>query len=112
MFTCDFVTGFLGTFGALVALARRAREGGPYRVQVSLCRSAMLLQRQGLLQGFGAAPGSLGAAELEALAVCDNGTVNGDLKTLGPVLRMSETPCAWPGTTPTLGSGKPEWLLR
>lgn len=112
VFTCDFLTGFLGTFGALIALARRAREGGSYRVQVSLCQSAMLLQRQGLLDDFSNAPGSLIPAEFEALSVCDDNTVYGDLKTLGPVLRMSETSCAWLGTTPELGSSKPEWLPR
>lgn len=112
VFTCDFLTGFLATFGALIALARRAREGGTYRVQVSLCQSAMLLQRQGLLDDFANAPGGLTPAEFDALAVRSDGTVYGDLKTLGPVLRMSETPCAWFGTTPELGSGEPVWLPR
>ncbi|WP_222105854.1 CoA transferase [Paraburkholderia sp. BCC1886] len=112
VFTCDFLTGFLATFGAMVALARRAREGGSYRVQVSLCQSAMLLQRQGLLDDFRDAPGRLTPAEFDALAVCDDDTVYGDLKTLGPVLQMSETPCAWSGTTPELGSGKAEWQRR
>jgi crotonobetainyl-CoA:carnitine CoA-transferase CaiB-like acyl-CoA transferase len=112
VFMCDFLTGFLATFGAMVALARRAKEGGSYRVNVSLCQSAMLLQRQGLRAGFEEAPGKLTPAEFEALAVCDDGTVYGDLKTLGPVLGMSETPCKWFGTTPELGSGEPGWLPR
>lgn len=55
---------------------------------------------------------SLTTTEFEALAVCDDNTVYGDLKTLGPVLRMSETPCMWLGTAPELGSSKPEWLPR
>jgi AcrR family transcriptional regulator len=99
-----------GLFRTLIALARRAREGGSYRVQVSLCQSAMLLQRQGLLDDFSNAPGSLIAEEFEALSICDDNTVYGDLETLGPVLRMSETSCAWLGTTPELGSSKPGWL--
>lgn len=112
VFMCDFLTGFLGTFGALVALARRAREGGSYRVQVSLCQSAMLLQRQGLMDRFDHAPGHLTDAEFEALAVCDDGTCYGDLKSLGPVLKMSETPPQWFRTTPQLGSDRAEWLAR
>ena len=32
----DHATGYLAAFGALVALARRAREGGSYLVRVSL----------------------------------------------------------------------------
>lgn len=112
VFVCDFLTGFLGTFGAMIALARRAREGGSYRVQVSLCQSAMLIQRQGLIDNFENAPGKLSSAEFELYAVCDDNTVYGELKSLGPVIRMSETPARWSKTTPELGSCKPEWLPR
>ncbi|MFF7710794.1 CoA transferase [Pseudomonas sp. NPDC007930] len=112
VFMCDFLTGFLATFGAMLALARRAKEGGSYRVQVSLCQSAMFLQRQGLVEGFSGLPGRLTAEEFERLAVRSDNTCYGDLKTLGPVLKMSETPCAWFGTTPALGSSEPGWLAR
>ncbi len=112
VFMCDFLTGFLGAFGAMLALARRAREGGSYRVQVSLCQSAMLLQREGLVRDFEAAPGRLTAEEFEALSVRVDGTCYGDLKTLAPVLRMSQTPCRWLRATPRLGSDRPEWLPR
>lgn len=112
VFMCDFLTGFLATYGAMLALARRAREGGSYRVEVSLCQTAMLLLRQGLIDNFDDAPGRLTPAEFEALAVYDDNTVYGDLKTLGPVLWMSETPCRWSRTTPQLGSDRPEWLCR
>lgn len=109
VFMCDFITGFLGAYGAMLALARRAREGGSYRVQVSLCQSAMLLQREGLVADFADASGHLSPEEFEALSVRVDGTSYGDLKTLGPVLRMSETPCGWPRPTPRLGSDRPEW---
>lgn len=112
VFMCDFLTGFLATFGAMVALARRAREGGSYRVQVSLCQSAMFLQRQGLSEYFHTAPNRLSQEDFEKLAVLANGTVYGDLKTLGPVLKMSETPCIWSGTSPPLGSSNAVWLQR
>lgn len=109
---CDFLTGFLGTFGALVALARRAREGGSYRVQVSLCQAAMLFQRQGLIDSFHDAPGYLTPDEFDAVSVQVDNTCYGDLKTLGPVLRMSDTPCRWSRPTPRLGSDTAEWLAR
>ncbi|MFN3399038.1 MAG: CoA transferase [Ferrovibrio sp.] len=109
---CDFLTGFLGTFGAMVALARRAREGGSYRVQVSLCQAAMLFQRQGLIDNFHDAPGQLTPEEFEAASVRVDKTCYGDLKTLGPVLRMSHTPCRWSRPTPRLGSDSAEWLAR
>src|ERR1700736_3278112 len=34
----DYCTGYLMAFGAMVALARRAREGGSWRVRISLAR--------------------------------------------------------------------------
>jgi crotonobetainyl-CoA:carnitine CoA-transferase CaiB-like acyl-CoA transferase len=37
---CDYVAGWLATCGVLSALLRRAREGGSYRVVVSLSRTA------------------------------------------------------------------------
>lgn len=112
VYLCDFLTGFLAGFGAMLALARRAREGGTYRVRVSLSQSAMLLQRQGLITGFEDAPGRLRPDEFDRYAVTDDGTGYGDLKSLGPVVRMSETPPRWAGTTPRLGSARPAWIPR
>lgn len=112
VYLCDFLTGFMASFGAMVALRRRATEGGSYRVEVSLAGAAMLLQRQGLITGFTDAPGQLTPEEFERYAVLDEGTVYGDLKSLGPVIGMSETPPAWQRTTPALGSSRPEWLAR
>ncbi|MEN2416557.1 CoA transferase [Streptomyces rimosus] len=112
VFLCDFLTGYLGSFGAMLALARRAREGGTYRVQVSLCQSAMLVQRQGLISGFEDAAGRLDPEEFERYAVADDATAYGDLKSLGPVIRMSGTPPHWSRTTPRLGSSRPEWIPR
>ncbi|WP_028311787.1 CoA transferase [Derxia gummosa] len=112
VFMCDFLTGFLGSYGAMLALARRAREGGSYRVQVSLCQTAMLLLRQGLIDDFADAPGALAPEEFAAYALRDDGSCYGDLLSLGPVLRMSRTPPRWAGTTPALGSGSASWLPR
>jgi crotonobetainyl-CoA:carnitine CoA-transferase CaiB-like acyl-CoA transferase len=108
---CDYITGYLAAYGAMLALARRAREGGGYRVAASLCKSAMLVQRQGLLDDFGQAPERLDAYEIDAQAVTAD-TCDGTLRTLGPALRMSETPCRWDRPTPKLGGDVPEWLPR
>ena len=43
----DFLTGFLAAAGGMVALQRRAVEGGSYHVRVSLARTGMYLQRFG-----------------------------------------------------------------
>ncbi len=108
---CDYVTGYLAAYGTMLALGRRAREGGSYHVQVSLCQSAMFYQRQGLVDGFDDAPEQLTNEELDALYVQEDSTY-GDLLTLGPVLRMSETPCRWALPTPRLGGDEAAWLKR
>ena len=108
---CDYLTGYLAAYGTMLALARRAREGGSYHVQASLCQSAMFYQRQGLLDHFDEAPEQLTDAELAPLYVRED-SAYGDLLTLGPVLRLSETPCRWALPTPKLGGDRPEWLAR
>ncbi len=108
---CDYLTGYLAAFGAMLALARRAREGGSYHVQASLCQSAMFYQRQRLASSFNDAPEQLTEVELESLYVREDSSY-GDLLTLGPVLRMSETPCRWALPTPKFGGDRPEWLAR
>jgi len=108
---CDYNTGYLAAYGVMLALARRAREGGTWAVRASLCQSAMFIQRRGLLDRFDDAPGELTQAERDALYVSAD-TGYGALKTLGPVLKMSETQPHWARPTPRLGSDAPEWLPR
>jgi crotonobetainyl-CoA:carnitine CoA-transferase CaiB-like acyl-CoA transferase len=108
---CDYTTGYLAAYGVMVALARRAREGGSWSVRASLCQSGMFIRRQGLLGEFSDAPGRMPDSELEHCYVASD-TSYGALKTLGPVLRMSETQPRWARVTPRLGSSAPEWLPR
>jgi crotonobetainyl-CoA:carnitine CoA-transferase CaiB-like acyl-CoA transferase len=108
---CDYNTGYLAAYGVMLALARRAREGGTWAVRASLCQSAMFIQRRGLLDRFDDAPGELTQAERDALYVSAD-TCYGALKTLGPVLKMSEAQPYWARPTPGLGSDAPEWLPR
>lgn len=108
---CDYTTGYLGALGVMLALARRAQEGGSYKVQVSLCGSAMFTQRQGLLDSFSAAPEKLSPAQLAQQEVTAD-TYLGRLKTLGPALRMSETSPFWARPTPKLGADHACWLER
>jgi crotonobetainyl-CoA:carnitine CoA-transferase CaiB-like acyl-CoA transferase len=108
---CDYNTGYLGAYGVLLALARRAREGGSYSVNVSLCQTAFYIQRQGTLDSFGDAPARLSPSELEHRYVTAD-TSYGTLRTLGPVLDMSETPPFWARPTPRFGGDRPEWPPR
>lgn len=105
---CDYTTGYLGAYGVLLALARRAREGGSYHVRVSLCQSGMFIYRQGKT-GPVAAGLELPAAELDALRV-ESATSHGPLRHLGPVLSLSETPPHWARPTPKLGGDTAGWV--
>ena len=105
---CDYTTGYNGALGVLLALARRAREGGSYHVRVSLCRSGMYIYKQGHVD-YAEADMGLTDAELDSIMIESKGS-HGALKHLGPVLRMSETKPHWDKPSPTLGSSKPEWL--
>lgn len=105
---CDYLTGYLGAYGILLALARRAREGGSYHVNVSLCQSAMLLNRQGRVayasENMGLTPDEARALQIESE------TPYGSLRHLAPVLRFSQTHPSWNRPSPKLGGDEPVWL--
>ena len=105
---CDYTTGYNGAYGVLLALARRAREGGSYHVRVSLCRSGMYIYKQGHVKYSDPNMG-LSEAELDTIMIESNGG-HGALRHLGPVLKMSETKPYWDKPSPVLGANKPEWL--
>ncbi len=105
---CDYTTGYLGAYGVLLALARRAREGGSYHVRVSLCQSGMFIYRQGKTE-FDQPDMDLSEAELDGLRI-DSKPAYGPLRHLGPVLHLSETQPHWSRPTPVLGGDLPEWL--
>ena len=104
---CDYTTGYLAAYGILLALARRAREGGSYHVRASLCQSGMFIYRQGQVEfpGFDA---GLTQDELKAFRI-ESQTENGSLRHLGPSLQLSETPGHWTRPTPVLGGDTPVW---
>ena len=103
----DYITGYLGAYGALLALARRAKEGGSYHVRVSLCQTAMMIYRNGKVQD-GLAPEELSLREIEDLSILSR-THLGEAKHLAPVINLSETPPFWKMPTPKLGGNKAEW---
>ena len=103
----DYITGYLGAYGALFALARRAKEGGSYHVRVSLCQTAMMIYRNGKIQN-GLAPDELSLREID-LSIFSR-THLGEAKHLAPVLNFIETSPFWEMPTPKLGGDKAEWL--
>lgn len=104
---CDYTTGYLAAFGILLALARRAREGGSYHVRASLCQSGMFIYRQGKTAPD-AKISELTGEELAALRM-QSETEHGPIRHLAPILHLSQTPPFWACPTPLLGGDKPVW---
>ncbi|MDC1120644.1 CoA transferase [Alphaproteobacteria bacterium] len=104
----DYITGYLGAYGALLALARRAKEGGSYHVKVSLCQTAMMIYRNGKIED-GSIPEELSPDEIAALT-CETNTHLGLAKHLSPILQLSETSPFWALPTPKLNANAAEWL--
>ena len=104
----DYITGYLGAYGVLLALARRASEGGSYHVRVSLCQTAMMIYRQGKIANL---PDNLSLSVDEIARLSQQSTCHlGHIRHLAPVLQLSETAPRWTLPTPKLGSDKPAWL--
>ncbi len=100
-------------FGALVALARRVREGGSWLVRISLAQTGRWLVGRGQVPGaeLKDVPKEFTAAELERWSTSSDTPV-GRLHHLGPVLRLSETPPRWARPSVPLGDNEPVWSER
>ncbi|MCG8587730.1 MAG: CoA transferase [Proteobacteria bacterium] len=116
---CDYTTGYLAALGALVALVRRAREGGSYHVRASLCQTAMWIERHGCDALAPSRPVSVELGDPPALDPTaiepwriQSETPYGRLTHLGPVLRLSETPTRWARPSVPLGTHPAEWPPR
>jgi crotonobetainyl-CoA:carnitine CoA-transferase CaiB-like acyl-CoA transferase len=103
----DYTTGYLAAYGVLLALAKRARDGGSYHVRVSLCQSGMFIYRQGKVAYEGPNM-DLSTAELDGLRQ-ESSPKAGPLRHLAPVLKLSETQPHWSRPTPALGGDRPVW---
>ena len=109
----DYLTGYLMAFGAMVALARRAREGGSWLVRISLAQTGRWLVGRGEVPAadLGDVPKDFTAAEIERWSTTSE-TPMGRLHHLGPVLRLSETPPRWARPSVPLGYNEPAWPPR
>src|SRR5262249_10972677 len=106
----DFLTGYLMAFGAAVALARRAQEGGSWLVRISLAQVGRWLMERGQIAGSDLknVEKEFTPAEIERWSMISNTPV-GRLRHLAPVVRLSETPPHWDRTTVPLGHHQPVW---
>jgi crotonobetainyl-CoA:carnitine CoA-transferase CaiB-like acyl-CoA transferase len=109
----DYTTGYLMAFGALVALARRVREGGSWLVRISLAQVGRWLAERGQLPAdrLKDVPKEFTPSELERWSMASD-TPAGKLQHLGPVLRLSETAPRWDRPAVPLGHHAPVWPAR
>jgi crotonobetainyl-CoA:carnitine CoA-transferase CaiB-like acyl-CoA transferase len=109
----DYCTGYLMAFGAAVALARRAREGGSWLVRISLAQVGKWIVDLGEVPGetLRDVPREFTEAELDRWSTVSQ-TPSGPLRHLKPVVQLSETPPYWARPSVPLGHHRPEWPPR
>ncbi|MDH5579820.1 MAG: CoA transferase [Betaproteobacteria bacterium] len=97
----DYVSGYLMAFGTMVALARRAREGGSWLVRVALARTGKWIVDRGTVDAAGAVEPDASTMETPSPA--------GRITHLKPVVQLSETPPFWARPPVPLGHHRPVW---
>jgi crotonobetainyl-CoA:carnitine CoA-transferase CaiB-like acyl-CoA transferase len=109
----DYLTGYLMAFGAMVALARRAREGGSWLVRISLAQTGKWLVDRGQVPeaSLKEVETELYPAEIERWSI-ESDAPAGRLRHLGPTVRLSETAPYWARPSVPLGYHEPVWPAR
>ena len=107
----DYATGYLAAFGAMVALGRRAREGGSYLVRVSLAQTGRWLSETPRVdpEAMASRPPDLPQERIDELMTSSE-TPFGRLRHFAPVARLSETPPRWDLPTAPLDNDPPAWV--
>ncbi|WP_175838817.1 CoA transferase [Burkholderia anthina] len=104
----DHATGYLAAFGAMIALARRATEGGSWHVRLSLAQTGRWLQ------SLGAVPDGLRAPDLTLDDVRDRldrtASPFGMLDAVRPAEQLSATPPRFARPPVPLGTDEACWL--
>jgi hypothetical protein len=103
----DHATGYFMAFGAMMAKARQAREGGSWHVQVSLAQTGHWLWNLGRVAG------GLDTRDLTGEAVApfieEVGSGFGALRSVRHAAILSKTPAFWARPAMPLGSHPPQW---
>lgn len=100
----DYVSGYLMAFGAMVALARRVKEGGSWRVRVALARVGKWIVDRGRVDPSGAVEPDASMMETRSPA--------GVITHLKPVVQLAATPPHWARPPVPLGFHRPEWPVK
>jgi len=106
----DHATGYFMAFGAMMAKARQAREGGSWHVQVSLAQTGRWLWN------LGRAACGLDTRDFTGEAVTpfieEVGSGFGALRAVRHSAILSKTPAFWARPAMPLGSHPPQWPVR
>ena len=102
----DHASGYLMAFGAMMARARQARDGGSWHVQVSLARTGLWLSQQGRIDALSAPdPKAAGLADL----LEETASGFGRLTAVRHAASLSLTPARWRRPAVPLGTHTPVW---
>src|SRR5437763_6655716 len=107
----DHATGYLMAFGAMMAKARQAREGGSWHVRVSLAQTGRWLWNLGRLENGLNTPDITGEA-VHAAFIESMPSGFGTLKVVSHSALLSRTPARWSRPAMPLGAHPPEWPVR
>jgi hypothetical protein len=107
----DHATGYLMAFGAMMAKARQAREGGSWHVRVSLAQTGRWLWNLGRLEKGLNTPDITGEA-VHAAFIEGMPSGFGTLKAVRHSALLSTTPARWSRPAMPLGSHPPQWPAR
>ncbi|MEH2541126.1 MULTISPECIES: CoA transferase [unclassified Bradyrhizobium] len=106
----DHATGYFMAFGAMMAKARQAREGGSWHVQVSLAQTGRWLWNLGRVADGLAIEDLKG--EVVKPFIEEVGSGFGPLRYVTHSALLSKTPAFWARPAMPLGSHPPQWPLR
>ncbi len=109
----DYLTGYLMAFGTMVALHRRATEGGSWLVRASLAQTGRWLVNRGQVAESALADVAEDFSDDEIAGwSTESETPQGRLRHLAPVVQMSETAARWERPTVPLGHHAAVWPAR
>jgi crotonobetainyl-CoA:carnitine CoA-transferase CaiB-like acyl-CoA transferase len=103
----DHATGYLMAFGAMMAKARQAREGGSWLVRVSLAQTGRWLWNLGRIPAGLKTEDLKGETVLPFIEVAASGF--GPLSAVTHSAKLSITPAFWLRPAVPLGAHAPEW---
>lgn len=106
----DYVSGYILAYGAMVALARRSKEGGSWMVRTSLEEVGRWIVELGMYPPSEIENLNPEFSESElADWVAVTETPKGRLTHLSPIVQLSNTPAFWERPPVPLGFHRPTW---